>query len=131
MDYIYLNKNPYNKHVNDCVYRALAYFFNTTWKAAVKAMVYHAIKDGNVNFNYTTNIVDYIEDRGYKRYKAPRKGMTVKEFGEQTKPGEVYLVYVSKPQHLTIIDGGVLFDTWDCSYCAMDYYFKKEKEVQK
>lgn len=129
MEYIYHNRNPYDKHVRDCVYRALSYFFNIRWKDAVKRMVCHAIKDGNVNFNYTTNIVDFMQNQGYKKYKAPRKGMTVEEFGKLTKPNEVYLVYVVKPKHLTIIDNCNLMDIWDCRDCVMGWYFKKEKEV--
>lgn len=129
MEFIYYNANPYDKHVRDCVYRAISYFFNIRWRDAVRKIVYHAIKDGNVNFNYTTNIVDFMENQGYKRYKVPRKGMTVREFGDQANPNEVYLVYVVKPKHLTIIDNCNLIDIWDCRDCVMGWYFKKEREV--
>ena len=130
MEFVYYNANPLQKHVRDCVYRAMSYFFDELWRVVVIKVVRNAMLSGNVNFNYTTNIVDFMRNQGYKRLKVPRKGMTVEEFGEQhAKPNEVYLIHTVKPQHLTIIDGGVLFDTWDCSYCAMDYYFKKEREV--
>ena len=128
MEYIYHNVNPYKKHVRDCVYRAIAYFFGWLWRVAVIKVVRHATLSGSVNFNYTTNIVDFMENQGYKRHKPPRKGMTVEEFGDQANPNEVYLVYVSKPKHLTIIDGCKLIDIWDCRDCVMGWYFKKERE---
>ena len=129
MEYIYHNVNPYKKHVRDCVYRAIAYFFGWLWRVAVIKVVRHATLSGSVNFNYTTNIVDFMENQGYKRHKPPRKGMTVEEFGDQANPNEVYLVYVSKPKHLTIIDGCKLMDIWDCRDCVVGWYFKKEREV--
>jgi len=128
MEYIYHNVNPYKKHVRDCVYRAIAYFFGWRWSEAVIRVVRHATLSGSVNFNYTTNIVDFMENQDYKRYKVPRKGMTVREFGDQANPNEVYLVYVVKPKHLTIIDSCNLIDIWDCRDCVMGWYFKKEKE---
>ena len=129
MEYIYHNMNPFGKHVRDCVYRAVAYFFNWRWSMAVVRVVRHATLSGSVNFNYTTNIVDFMENQGYKRHKPPRKGMTVGEFGDLAKPNEVYMVYVSKPKHLTIIDDCKLMDIWDCRDCVIGWYFKKEKEV--
>ena len=127
MDYIYFNKNPYNKHVGDCVYRAIAYFFNEPWKNSVMRAVRNAIVDGCVNFNYTTNIVSLMEKNGYKRIKVHRKGLTVRDFGEFTKKGETYMVHIVKPRHMTIIDDCDLYDIWDCRDCVMDYYFKKTK----
>lgn len=129
MEYIYHNMNPFGKHVRDCVYRAVAHFFNEPWRVAVISVVRNAMASGNVNFNYTTNIVDFMKNQGYKRLKAPHKGITVREFGRQAKQNEVYMIHVAKPQHLTIIDDGNLIDIWDCRDCVMDYYFKKEKEV--
>ena len=71
-----------------------------------------------------------MEKWEYKRYKAPRKGITVREFGEEfAKKNEVYMIHVPKPRHITIIDDGDLMDIWDCRDCVMDWYFKKEKEV--
>ena len=131
MEYIYHNRNPFDKHVRDCVYRAVAYFFNWRWSMAVVRVVRHATLSGSVNFYYTTNIVDFMENQGYKRHKPPRKGMTVEEFGDLAKPNEVYLVYVSKPKHLTIIDDCKLMDIWDCRDCVIGWYFKKEKEVSE
>jgi hypothetical protein len=132
MKYVYYNLNPEKKHVRDCVYRAIAAFMNIPWKSAVKVMMYHAIKDGNVNFNYTTNIVDYLENQGYKRHKSPKKGLRVCEFEEYIKPNKMYLIHTVKPQHLTIVDsceGGTIYDIWDCGLSVMDWYFEKDIEV--
>ena len=129
MDYVYYNLNPYKNHVRDCVYRGVAYFLKETWKSAVKRLVYHAIKDGYVNFNYTTNIVSFMENQEYKRHKAPQKGMTVREFGDNyAQANEVYMIHVVKPQHITIIDGQRLYDIWDCRECVMDWYFKRDND---
>ena len=130
MDFVYYNCNPYQNHTDDCVYRGLAYFMNESWKTAVMRLVRNAIVDGLVNFNYTTNIVTFMDRWNYKRHKTPRKGMTVREFGEEfAKKNEIYMIHVVKPRHMTIIDGGDLMDIWDCRDCVMDWYFKKEKEV--
>lgn len=132
MKYLYKNLNPYDNHVNDCVYRALAYFLDITWRSAVRAVVYHAIKDGYVNFSYTTNIVSYLENQDYERHKAPKKGITVSEFEEYIKPNKVYIIHVKKPQHLTIVETNhlneaAIIDIWDCGQCVMDWYFEKDK----
>ena len=128
MECVYFNLNPYQLHVRDCVYRGVAYFLNETWKSAVKRMVNHAIKDGNVNFNYTTNIVDCMENQGYKRFKAPEKGITVGRFGDvYAKTDKVYMIHIKKPQHITIIDDRQLMDIWDCRECVMDWYFERQK----
>lgn len=130
MDYVYFNMNPYQKHTGDCVYRAIAYFMNVRWTIAVMNLVKNAISDGLVNFNYTTNIVSFMERLGYERQKAPRKGMTVREFGDEFAcGGETYMIHTVKPRHMTIIDDCELHDIWDCRDCVMDWYYKKEKEV--
>ena len=132
MEYLYYNNNPYNNHTGDCVYRGLAYFMNETWKSAVMRLVRNAIVNGFVNFNYTTNIVSFMERWEYKRLKVPRKGMTVGEFGDEyAKNGEVYMIHIPKPRHITIIDDCVLKDIWDCRDCVMDWYFKREKDNEE
>lgn len=130
MNFVYYNNNPCKNHTGDCVYRALAYFMNELWKTAVMRLVRCAIVDGFVNFNYTSNIKKFMKRWNFECYKAPRKGITVREFGDEfAKRNEVYMIHVVKPKHMTIIDGGDLMDIWDCRDCVMDWYFKKEKQV--
>ena len=128
MSYIYYNLNPLQRHVRDCVYRAIGYFFSISWKKAIYEMVENATDNGDVNFNYTTNIVDYMKKNGFNKYKSPKKGMSVIEFANSyAKEGHIYLIHVKKPQHMTIIDNKEILDTWDCSCKEMDYYFVRLK----
>ena len=123
--FFYFNYNPKQKHVRDCVYRAMAYFFGKSWRDAVQMLVDFNCDKGLVNFTHITNITDFMSSKGFTRYKVPQKGMTVGEFvNDYAKEGNIYVLYTIRPLHLTIVDENKdLTDTWDCSDREIKYYW--------
>ncbi len=125
--YIYYNCNPKQLHVRDCVFRALSYFYDISWREAVTRIVDFNCELGQVNFTHITNITNFMSANGYERHKPPRKGMTVREFiNECAQEGNIYVLNTIHPLHLTIIDEKKnVNDTWDCSDKEMKYYWFK------
>ncbi len=125
------NMNPLHRRTGDCVYRALAVFLDTTWREALDELVGWAADKGLTNFNFRSTYNAFLLEKGYARHRAPRKGMTVREFiDEFAQQGKTYIV--SCPRHLTIVKSvswitvPYLVDTWDCRDRVVDGYWEKD-----
>ena len=122
------NANPAGLITQDCAYRGLSFFLGITWIKAVFELVCFATNEGRVNFTYISNITGYLESKGYKRQKPPRKGMTVREFRDEVaKEGSCYLIAIEKPKHITVVNTEQeLVDTWDCTEKVVKYYWERQ-----
>ena len=122
MIFRYYNTNPLKKETGDCVVRALAFFLGVTWRKAFLNIIAWCADQGLVSFNYRRTYTMYLKEIGYRRNRVPRKGMTVGEFRDGiAEKGRTYIISI--PHHLTVIQDGVLYDTWDCSEKIMDGYW--------
>ena len=122
--YRYENLNPQQKHVGDCVVRAMAYFFGVDWRTAFYSLIVYCADHAVVTFNYRSTYGSFLAEKGYRKMKVPEKGMTVAKFRDEfAEQGRTYMVQV--PRHLTIIDDRVLIDTWDCSDRKVEGYWIK------
>ncbi len=122
--YTYKNLNPQQKRTGDCVVRAMAYFFGVDWRTAFYSLITYCADHAVVTFNYRSTYTAFLKEKGYRRMRAPEKGMTVGRFrDEYAEEGKMYLLQV--PRHLTIIDDRVLIDTWDCSDRKLEGYWMK------
>ena len=102
--FVYCNFNPKQLHTNDCLVRALAYFFGVSWRKAF------------------LDIIEWCADRGFERHKTPERGMTVGRFCDEfAEEGKFYMVQVKR--HMTIVDNKEINDTWDCSNRIVEYYW--------
>jgi hypothetical protein len=120
--YVYYNMNPKQLHTNDCMVRALAYFFGVTWRKAFLDIIEWCANRGWVDWNYRSKYYIYLSERGFERHKAPEKDMTVGKFCDEfAKEGKVYMVQVKR--HMTIIDNKEINDTWDCSESVVENYW--------
>lgn len=129
------NCNPQGRRIRDCVYRALSRFLCISWREAVDDLVSWAADRGLTNFNYSSTYTPYLKEKGYIRHKAPRKGITVREFCEQyAEKGKLYIL--SCPRHLTIAEWApdahktysscVVVDSWDCRSETVNGYWERE-----
>ena len=119
----YYNPNPAGRtDANDCVVRALAFFFGVTWMKAFFDIATWCANQGLVRFNYRSAYNAYLKETGYERRRPPDKGISVGQFrDEYAEEGRIYIV--STPRHLSVVSDKTLFDIGDCSNMAMDGYW--------
>lgn len=111
--FAYHNVNPLGLRTGDCVFRAMSYFRGVTWNKAVMDIVNFATARGRVSFNYISTFSAFLQNEGYQRHPAPRKGMTVREFIQELGDDK-RCFFLSCNGHCTIVHEGVLIDTWPC-----------------
>lgn len=107
--YEYYNANPYNRHISDCVVRALSVLTDRSWNA-----VYDELSDlaGDVGmmFDRVEFVEDYLDSR-YNRIKHYSK--TVGELAQEYPIGR-YAITVDG--HITTLIDGKIIDTFNPSH---------------
>lgn len=120
----YMNYNPKGRHVGDCVARALAHGLRQTWSETIRDCTEVAIKKGTV-FNDKKGYEEYLKQKGYTKMPQPRHEdgtkYTLREFQKEFNDG-LYIVTVAK--HMTIVEDGIIYDTWDCGEYSVNGYWK-------
>lgn len=108
MFYEYYNANPYNRHISDCVVRALSVLTNRSWHE-----VYDELTDlaGDVGlmFDRVEFVEDYLDDR------FPRECHYSKTIGEFAKEHPIGKYAVTMNGHITAIINGKIIDTFNPS----------------
>lgn len=112
----YLNLNPQQKRVRDCVKRAISFVSGLPYEQVAKELNELKKETKSKVFNDNKNWKEYISRKGWKKLSFPsEKGkarMNGERFCEQFQQG-TYLLQMAR--HLTAIKDGVIYDTWDCS----------------
>ena len=108
----YVNLNPYDRHIDDCVIRALSLLTNKDWDDVYKELVYYSSKKG-----FMTDNVEFVEDYLDDRYiRECHYSKTVGEFANEHPIGR-YIV--SMNNHVTSVINGKIYDTFNPSYKVM------------
>lgn len=124
VDFVYYNSNPKNLHTNDCIVRALSYFFGVTWRKAFDDIVAWCADRGLVDWNYRSKYYMYLSEQGFCRHKVCDKSLTVGKFCEEfAEEGKLYMVQIKR--HVTIVHNKEIIDTWDCSDRQVDCYWER------
>lgn len=123
--YVNFNANPKNKKTEDCVIRAISKGLNQKWEDTYLEMAKFCIKKGYM-LNGKNGYKTYLKSKGYEMCKMPRREdrtrYTIKEFVEEiAEPNKTYIIKVAN--HLTLVQNGVLYDTWDCSKKSVGNYW--------
>lgn len=118
--YKFLNLNPQGKREQDCVCRAITFASGLPYeevceKLWLTAELYEC--DRLCKFCYSNFISSVLK---YKEVNCDR--LTIGEFADK-HPYGTYLIRV--PNHLTVIQDGVLYDIWDCRSELCDTVWKK------
>lgn len=104
--YKYLNKNPYNRDIEDCVIRCLSLAEGKTWQEMYRELSDLAIEEGRM-----LNSVEFVEEYLDERYKRQRHtAKTVGEFADEHPYGR-YII--TMPSHITCCINGVIYDTFN------------------
>ena len=103
----YYNANSKGNFVNDCVVRAISVAEGKSWDKT-----YEELSDIAQSEGILLDDVNFVENYLDKRYpRACHYSKTVGEFLNEHTHG-VYLVTMQG--HITVIQNGVLYDTFDC-----------------
>ncbi len=123
--YAYYNPNPKGlTNANDCVVRALAFFFGYTWNKAFFEILNWCAYRGLVRWNYPSIYTKYMKEMGYTRHRAPLKGITVGQFRDKYADiNKTYIIYCHR--HLTVISQKDILDLGDCSEMVMNGYWER------
>jgi len=106
--YVYHNANPYNRHIDDCVIRALSVLTHRNWYDVYDELSELAMYDG-----YMFDGVDFVEEYLDDRYdRECHFSKTVGEFAKEYPYGK-YAVTMNG--HITAIIDGKIIDTFDPS----------------
>lgn len=106
--YRYANVNPYNRHIDDCVIRAISILTDRTWKEVFDELSELASQEGYM-FDNVVFVEDYLDD------KYPRECHYAKTIGEFAKEFPYGKYAVTTLGHITAIIDGIIYDTFDPS----------------
>lgn len=136
----FYNANPQNRITGDCTFRAICTALEQSWEQTVMEMAEMSCKTGYA-INDKKGIERYLESKGWKKQKQPRKDdntkFTGKEFCEQLQDdpwiftGKEYyyaarIVAVIGGHHIVAIVNGKVYDTWNSTCKTIGNYWTKE-----
>jgi len=115
--FLYFNAHPDNKNVGDCVKRAITLCSNMDYQTVQNELNRYKKITNAKKFNDRKNFQPYVEKvLKWKRLKG-YSNIKVGEFAKEHSNG-TYLIKIRK--HLTAVVDGVIYDTWNCSYKAIN-----------
>lgn len=124
MAFIFYNANPDNKNVGDCVIRALATAFNTTWDAIAVDLSMMQIRIHDMQ-NSDEVWGAYLTLNGFKRGVIPDtcpNCYTLRHFC-MDHPDGVFIVATG--DHVIAVIDGDYYDTFDTGNSTIRYYYER------
>lgn len=134
-NFIFFNPNPnqrYKKdgtpmHWNgtDCTVRSLAKAMNWPWIQTYKYLT--AIgEELLMTYDDITVLAKAYERLGFQKMSLPRTGQkpTINQFTKEHKTG-TYIISING--HVVCVEGGKIYDTWDCGEWKVRSYYIKTK----
>ena len=120
------NLNPYNKHVGDCVIRAIAKAANISWDDAYTALTVQGYKEKDL---LSANSVwgKYLQSVGFRRNVVSdscKDCYSVEQFCAEHQNGTYVLALQN---HVVTAIDGQFFDTWDSSQEPIVYYWERSE----
>lgn len=121
----YHNENPRGlKRAGDCVVRALAKGLEKDWETVYQGLALLGLELKDMP-SADRVYEEYLKLDGFEKQKQPRKAnnlkYTVEEFAAENPIG-TYIVRIAG--HLTVINKGFIYDTWNCSYKSVGNYWE-------
>lgn len=122
MAYVYFNNNPVGRSTGDCVVRAISKALNMGWESAHLMLDVNAISMGDMP-SADSVWGSTLRQNGY--YKHLITGYkTAEDFCEEHPKGTYVLAFGG---HVATVIDSLLFDAWDSSKEAIQYYWSKEE----
>lgn len=127
MGFIQENLNPYNKHVDDCVIRAIATVTGKEWDEIYLDLVIEGFIEKNLpNGNEVWG--SYLLSHGFTKKSLPDTCplcYTVRQFVQDHKYGKYIL---GDGQHAIGVVDGFYIDTFDSGDRTVLFYFRKDDD---
>lgn len=124
MSYIYQNENPLDKHVDDCVVRAIATATGKTWNDVFLELTVEAyIEKDLINANNVWG--NYLIRNGFVKRRLPDTCplcYTVRDFVHDHKEG---IFILGDGAHAIAVVDGYYVDNWDSGDRTVLFYFEK------
>lgn len=126
MAFIYVNPNPREKRIGDCVVRALSLAEGQRWAKTYRDLAVLGMEMCDMP---SSNGVwgEYLKRRGYTRHIIPDTCpdcYSIKKFSTDHKKGS-YIVGTGS--HVVYIKNGNYMDTWDSGDETAIFYYTKEE----
>ena len=123
--YVYRNLNPYNKHVGDCVIRAIANTMEADWVDVYDDITRlgKILKD-MPSSNHVWGI--YLKNNGYRKHIIPNTCpdcYSVKDFCKDNPEGRFVLCLDG---HVVSVVDGNYYDVYDCGDEVPLFYWSEE-----
>lgn len=126
--YQYINLNPKDKFVSDCVIRAIALACGQSWETTVREMTEFGIKKGMV-LNDSKLYPLYLKSKGFVEMPEPRRSdntkMPLSEWLKYRKASPAPILVNVGSHHLTCVINNKVYDTWNCSGQKMHKWWVK------
>ena len=123
----YYNANPNNNHVADCVVRAISTALNQSWEQTYSELCMLGLEMYSMP-NSKEVYTKYIESKGWRKCKQPRKSDNTKYIGKEFVKiikGTV-LAHIGG-HHIVCIKDNKVLDIWDSTNgCIGNYWIKED-----
>ena len=122
MAYVEFNNNPVGRRTGDCSVRAISKALNIGWEAAHLMLDVNAISMGDMP---SSDLVwgSTLRQNGFYKHLV-NEYMTAEDFCEEHPEGVYVLAFGG---HVATVISGMLYDAWDSSKEAVQYYWSKEE----
>lgn len=123
MEFEKKNVNPKGRKSDDCVIRALSTLSGLRWESIYKRLCELGLEMCRMP-NEKATYEKWLKQVGYIKHKQPRREdgtkYTVEELVDEL---DVRNCVITVAQHMTVVEDGVLIDTWDCSQKTVCNYW--------
>lgn len=124
--FTYYNANPKGRITGDCTFRAICTALVQTWEQTVMEMAELSCKTGYA-INDNKGIAKYLELKGWKKMKQPRKRDNTKYTGKEfCKTFKGACIANIGGHHIVCIKNGKVHDIWDSTDGCIGNYWIKE-----
>ena len=113
--FIYYNVNPSDRHIEDCVTRAITLATGLPYRLVKRKL--HRSANVNECSPLSLQCYRYLIENELDYPTVPCRGLTVEQFCKKYPVG-TYLVRIEG--HLTCVKNGNIYDIWDCSNADCD-----------
>ena len=124
--FVKFNYNPKKYRASDCVIRAIAYATDRPWEVVYQDLCRLGLSMYRMP-NEKKVYEKYLENEGFIKQKMPKHDngtkYSVEELAKELDTLYSGRAVVSIARHLTSVQGGNIYDTWDCSDSKVGNYW--------